>query len=119
MPLLSASRTKHLVIGMVRWDPSKKERVPLDAVHFSSAIMPQNPRADGRLIYWNYKSTRQGAKIRHLETYQKGAVVSGVKGEHLDRYRDVQIIVFRNCVWNNLSSNRFENPKQNIPFLPI
>jgi len=44
---------KHLVIGMVRWDPGKKERAPLDAVHFSSAIMPQNPRADGGLMYWN------------------------------------------------------------------
>lgn len=56
VPLLSASRTKRLVIGVVRCDPGKKERAPLDAVHFSSAI--QNPRADGGLVYWKYKSTR-------------------------------------------------------------
>jgi len=49
VPLLSASRTKRLVIGVVRCDPGKKERAPLDAVHFSSAI--QNPRADGGLVY--------------------------------------------------------------------
>lgn len=56
VPLLSASRTKRLVIGVVRCDPGKKERAPLDAVHFSSAI--QNPRADGGLVYWKYKSIR-------------------------------------------------------------
>ena len=56
VPLLSASRTKRLVIEVVRCDPGKKERAPLDAVHFSSAI--QNPRADGGLVYWKYKSIR-------------------------------------------------------------
>lgn len=44
------TRTKRLVMGVIRCDPGRKESAPFSGVHFSSGI--QNPRADGGLVYW-------------------------------------------------------------------
>lgn len=49
VPFPSPRRINRVVMGVFRWDPGKKDRAPLAAVHFSKAI--QNPRADGGSVY--------------------------------------------------------------------
>lgn len=43
------SRTNRLVIGLVRWEPGRKDKAPFSGVHFSKAI--QKPRAVGGFVY--------------------------------------------------------------------
>jgi hypothetical protein len=42
--------TKRRVIGVIRWEPGRKDNAPFVSVHGSRAI--QKPRALGGLVYW-------------------------------------------------------------------